>query len=86
MYSVETVLKDVMQAPLVAQAVVTDDAKKSQEVARGIVEELKLPTWVLKHDLAAPFEALGSFYSRTGKVRFALRSPPSFGSSLTLDS
>ncbi|KAJ2919874.1 hypothetical protein MD484_g568, partial [Candolleomyces efflorescens] len=71
-YSVETVLKDVMQAPLVAQAVVTDDAKKSQEVARGIVDELKLPSWVLKHDLAAPFEALGSFYSRTGKVSYAM--------------
>lgn len=68
-YSVETVLKDVMEAPVVGQVVVTDKEKKNQDVARGIFEELKLPGWVLKHDLAAPFEALGSFYSHTGRIR-----------------
>ncbi|KAJ2925252.1 hypothetical protein H1R20_g11828, partial [Candolleomyces eurysporus] len=71
-YSVETVLKDVMKAPVAAEVVVTDKDMKRQEIARGIVEELKLPSWVLKHDLAAPFEALGSFYSRTGKVSHAM--------------
>ncbi|RXW13771.1 hypothetical protein EST38_g12084 [Candolleomyces aberdarensis] len=70
-FSVETVL-NVMKAPVVAEVVLTDQDMKSQEVARGIVEELKLPSWVLKHDLAAPFEALGSFYSSTGKVSYAM--------------
>jgi hypothetical protein len=50
-----------MQTPLVAGAVVTDDAKKSQEGAWGIVEELKLAagTFVACEDcvLAAGLEA-----------------------------
>jgi hypothetical protein len=34
---------------------------------REALEELELPSWATLHDFAAPFEALGSFYSRTGK-------------------
>jgi len=33
-----------------------------------VVKELQLPEWATKTDVAAPFEALGSFYVRTGKL------------------
>ena len=74
-WSVETVLRDIMGS---APAVIESAAKmteKDKENAVLIVDELKLPKWVVKHDLAAPFEALGSFYSRAGNVRYALLSP-----------
>ena len=35
---------------------------------RKTLEELELPSWAMLNDFAAPFEALGSFYSRTGKT------------------
>ncbi|KAF8149961.1 hypothetical protein B0H34DRAFT_802091 [Crassisporium funariophilum] len=37
-----------------------------------MAEELKLPRWVTKHDIAAPFEALGGFYAKVGNVNYAL--------------
>jgi len=37
-----------------------------------MITDLKLPTWVTKHDLAAPFEALASFYSHNGQIEYAM--------------
>lgn len=70
-YSVETVLKDVMS---VAEVVVNGQDSAHTEEMKTMVETLKLPKWASKHDLAAPFEALGSFYSDEGKVRYACQS------------
>jgi hypothetical protein len=38
----------------------------SSEIRKSL-EELELPSWAMLNDFAAPFEALGSFYARTGK-------------------
>lgn len=64
-WSVETILKNVMQAPAGDQA----DQDGSRRDMQVMGEELALPRWVVQQDLAAPFEALGSFYSRTGNIR-----------------
>ncbi|EDR07975.1 uncharacterized protein LACBIDRAFT_297524 [Laccaria bicolor S238N-H82] len=66
--SVETILKSVLQAPAGSQA----DQNGSRHDIQVMVEELALPGWVVQQDIAAPFEALGSFYSRTGNIRFAM--------------
>ncbi|TFK18264.1 hypothetical protein FA15DRAFT_675406 [Coprinopsis marcescibilis] len=79
-YSVETVLKDVMAHPIAAEVIVQgnpSDQSNANEKGKvvetvGILEDLRLPTWALKHDLAAPFEALGTFYSRTGRIDYAM--------------
>lgn len=68
-YSVETVLKDVMS---VAEVVVNGQDSAHTEEMKTMVETLKLPKWASKHDLAAPFEALGSFYSDEGKISYAM--------------
>lgn len=64
-WSVETILKSVLQAPAGNQA----DQNGSRHDIQVMVEELALPSWVVQQDIAAPFEALGSFYSRTGNIR-----------------
>ncbi|KAH6918040.1 hypothetical protein BKA70DRAFT_1554198 [Coprinopsis sp. MPI-PUGE-AT-0042] len=74
-YTVETVLKHVMQRSGVAEVVVQEkDPKTGQivEESADVFEQLELPRWVLKHDLAAPFEALGAFYARSGNINYAM--------------
>jgi len=39
---------------------------------RAMTAELQLPEWATTTDIAAPFEALGSLYSRTGKIEYAM--------------
>lgn len=44
-----------------------------RKVEQKTFEELELPSWAMLNDFSAPFEALGSYYARTGKpecVRF----------------
>lgn len=66
-YSVEAALRDVMGMEPVMGVVVKKD---NQEVAKGVVQAMKLPPmWALRHDLAIPFEGLGNFYARTGKTK-----------------
>jgi hypothetical protein len=36
----------------------------------AMMKELQLPEWATKTDVAALFEALGSFYARTGKPEY----------------
>jgi len=38
-----------------------------RKVEQKTFEELELPSWAMLNDFSAPFEALGSFYARTGK-------------------
>ena len=33
-----------------------------------IAQDLRLPVWSKMHDLAAPFEALGTFYTKQGNI------------------
>lgn len=40
--------------------------RRSVEI-RKTLEELDLPAWAMLNDFAAPFQALGSFYARTGR-------------------
>ncbi|KAG2008291.1 hypothetical protein CC2G_013738 [Coprinopsis cinerea AmutBmut pab1-1] len=68
-YSVETILKDVMGKGNVVEELTVSDGKSE---TRLMMEELNLPGWVMKHDLAAPFEALGTFYAGQGKVHYAM--------------
>ena len=39
------------------------------------MKQLKLPDWANKVDVAAPFEALASFYARTGRLEYAPSKP-----------
>lgn len=74
-YSVETILKHVMGRSGVSELVVRETdprAGKTLEESAAIFEELELPQWIVHHDLAAPFEALASFYSRGGKISYAM--------------
>ncbi|KAF6764148.1 hypothetical protein DFP72DRAFT_415123 [Ephemerocybe angulata] len=71
-YSVETVLRDIMGVESVKNEVTAKD-RDSDEIAKDVTEAMKLPPlWALRHDLAAPFEALGSFYARNGNPKFAM--------------
>ena len=41
-----------------------------------VIKMLQLPEWATKVDIAAPFEALGSFYARTGRLEYVPVKPP----------
>ncbi|KIM39870.1 hypothetical protein M413DRAFT_186178 [Hebeloma cylindrosporum] len=75
-WSVEAILRTVLDAPPVAAAEVVQrvnpgTANQGPNIT-VLVEQLGLPAWTIEHDLAAPFEALGSFYAKVGKARYAL--------------
>jgi hypothetical protein len=36
----------------------------------SVIKALQLPEWASKIDIAAPFEALGSFYARNGRLEY----------------
>lgn len=63
-FAVETVLKNVLEVPAL-EATRTSHGEGDNHV---IIAELGLPDWVSTVDIAAPFEALGTFYSRAGKL------------------
>ena len=49
---------------------------KSEDVNDDLVmKTLQLPEWATQTDIAAPFEALGSFYLRTGRSEYVLVQP-----------
>lgn len=62
-YAVQTLLTDIMSAPVAAELVQTGDSE-----TQVMISDLRLPKWATKHDLAAPFEALASFYSHNGQI------------------
>ncbi len=53
-------------APPVAEPVQTTPSEEADNML--IIGELGLPDWVSTVDVAAPLEALGTFYSRAGKL------------------
>jgi len=63
-WSVEALLKTVLQGSPAGSKIAGSISDMSD-----LVGELGLPSWAMLHDFAAPFEALGSFYARTGNVR-----------------
>ncbi|TFK38114.1 hypothetical protein BDQ12DRAFT_606466 [Crucibulum laeve] len=71
-YAVEEELKNVFEKPIAVGEVLDVKGATIEDEAKVIVSELGLPLWATKHDLAAPFEALGSFYSRVGKLDYAM--------------
>ncbi|KAF9010013.1 hypothetical protein BDQ17DRAFT_1388040 [Cyathus striatus] len=70
--AVETIMKNVMQKPVAIGEIVSLKDSKMEEESKIMVSELQLPMWATNQDIAAPFEALGSFYSRIGKLDFAM--------------
>lgn len=66
-YSVESVLKDVM-----GSSEADFEPKEGAAQLKEMMETLRTPRWAVKHDIAAPFEALGAFYSREGKISYAM--------------
>ncbi|KAF9532613.1 hypothetical protein CPB83DRAFT_847069 [Crepidotus variabilis] len=67
-WAVEALLKTVLQVP----RPLSQPSSGSQLDVYHRMEDLELPSWDAMQSLAAPFEALGSFYSRTGKIDFAM--------------
>lgn len=63
-WSVEALLKSVLQGSHSSSKFAGSVSNMSD-----MAEELQLPSWVMLHDFASPFEALGSFYARTGNIR-----------------
>ena len=65
-------ISDAERADQRADAQVMDDNPNttvpSPREAEAIVVELALPEWATKTDLAAPFEALGTFYAQNGRL------------------
>ncbi|KAJ3560148.1 hypothetical protein NP233_g11025 [Leucocoprinus birnbaumii] len=68
-FAVETVLKHVLEVSPSTTSAGTPQEEGDNLV---IISELGLPDWVSTVDIAAPFEALGTFYSRAGKLDFAM--------------
>lgn len=64
-FAVETVMKHVLQVSPSTSSAGTPNEEADNLV---LVAELGLPDWVSTVDIAAPFEALGTFYSRSGKL------------------
>ncbi|KAF9484755.1 hypothetical protein BDN70DRAFT_871998 [Pholiota conissans] len=72
-WSVEALLLTVLDATPTGkmEAVNTRDAQNAPHV-KVIIENLGLPDWCEGYNIAAPFEALASFYSRHGNATYAL--------------
>lgn len=73
-WSVEAILRTVLDAPPVAAAEVVHKVSSGPTSNQGpnitaLVEQLGLPAWTIEHDIAAPFEALGAFYAKVGRPR-----------------
>jgi len=73
-WSVEAILHTVLDAPPLATAEVVHRVSPGTANNQGpnitaLVEQLGLPAWAVDHDIAAPFEALGTFYAKMGNAR-----------------
>ncbi|KJA26587.1 hypothetical protein HYPSUDRAFT_279435 [Hypholoma sublateritium FD-334 SS-4] len=68
--SVEALLR-LLNAPPPLGALSVPPEKNSKHT-RALIKQLGLPVMFYQHNIAAPFEALGSFYARTGNPTYAL--------------
>jgi hypothetical protein len=64
-FAVETLLQNVLQ---VTPSTNGQGTPQEEADSHNIVSELGLPDWVSSVDVAAPFEALATFYSKAGKL------------------
>lgn len=66
-WAVTGILKAVMEAPAGSGAEMAPVEPNKAGNLYIMARDLRLPLWSRVHDLAAPFEALGTFYSKQGK-------------------
>lgn len=72
-WAVEALLKSVMPIDQSHGNISVLDHKNiqhSDSETQTMILELALPDWATKTDVAAPFEALGSFYAQYGKLEY----------------
>lgn len=67
-WAVEELLRTVQDSQGAAAGTDGSPLRDGEQASRTMLSELDLPGWVSKSDFGAPFEALGAFYSRVGKV------------------
>ncbi|KAJ3517933.1 hypothetical protein NLJ89_g181 [Agrocybe chaxingu] len=71
--AVEAIIKNVLVTPPLSGEVGNGQGPvNATPQAKVEVQDLGLPPWTMVHDLAAPFEALGSFYARHGNINYAM--------------
>ncbi|KAG6918410.1 hypothetical protein DXG01_014815 [Tephrocybe rancida] len=74
-WAVEAILKSVFRlgeqtdSNHVPEAVITSVPREPS--TQTMLSELSLPAWVTKTDVAAPLEALGTFYAQAGRVEYS---------------
>ncbi|KAF9458967.1 hypothetical protein BDZ94DRAFT_1172522 [Collybia nuda] len=78
-WAVEAILKSIMHdkpnggdSTPVPSAQLVSGSQVGDSDTQTMITELELPTWATKTDIAAPFEALGTFYSQAGKFDYAM--------------
>ncbi|CAA7266844.1 unnamed protein product [Cyclocybe aegerita] len=72
-FSVEATLKNMLVTPPLSGKVGNSQGPDDTTAhAKVQFQDLGLPPWAMVHDLAAPFEALGSFYARHGNINYAM--------------
>lgn len=60
-WSVNAILMAVMNAPAGSEKI-----SSPTKTLHIMGSDMRLPSWAKEHDIAAPFEALGSFYAERG--------------------
>ena len=68
-WSVDALLKIIIKEGL--RTDVNNNNNGTRNVTKSVqstLDELSLPSWAMSHNFAAPFEALGTFYARQGKI------------------
>jgi hypothetical protein len=70
-WSVNAILVTAMEAP--AGSGMKEVARIPPSPPNGgkmfvMAQDMRLPSWSRNHDISVPFEALGTFYSKQGKI------------------
>jgi hypothetical protein len=65
-WSVNAILKAVMEVPAGSEKVVPPSPPAAAKKLHIMGGDMGLPSWARDHDIAAPFEALGTFYTNHG--------------------
>jgi len=67
-WSVDALLKIIIKEGLRTDSNNKNGTRDVTKSVQSTLDELSLPSWAMLHNFAAPFEALGSFYARQGKI------------------